>query len=241
MAYPVMARKTDVIADPVADTLAGAANRSLLPIEGSACWRLLGAVGKRGSTNAMKARASRGRSAMSRIALIAVIWLAPVANAAASERVPRSLGAKTGTVVEVAQDYPPGTIVILSEMRTLDLVLSRSRAIRYRIGVGRDGFRWRGVVRVGRKAEWPEWRPPAEMRARAPELPELVPAGPFNPMGARGIYLYRGSADTLYRIHGTNEQSTVGGFASSGCFRMSNADVIDLYERVKIGATVVVK
>ncbi len=125
MAYPVMARKTDVIADPVADTLAGAANRSLLPIEGSACWRLLGAVGKRGSTNAMKARASRGRSAMSRIALIAVIWLAPVANAAASERVPRSLGAKTRAVVEVAQDYPPGTIVILSQMRTLDLVLSR--------------------------------------------------------------------------------------------------------------------
>ena len=112
---------------------------------------------------------------------------------------------------------------------------------RYGIGVGRDGFRWSGVVKVGHKAEWPDWRPPAEMKARAPDLPELVPAGPLNPLGARGIYLYRGNADTLYRIHGTNDQSTVGGFASSGCFRMSNADVIDLYSRVKVGATVIVK
>ncbi|WEX91363.1 L,D-transpeptidase [Sinorhizobium garamanticum] len=173
-------------------------------------------------------------------AAIASIGLTPSADAA-GERVPRSLGPRTRVVVATPQDYPPGTIIILSDKRTLDLVLSRSRAIRYRIGVGRDGFRWSGVVRVGRKAEWPDWRPPAEMKARAPELPELVPAGPFNPMGARGIYLYRGGADTLYRIHGTNEQSTVGEFASSGCFRMSNADVIDLFDRVRIGATVVVK
>ena len=128
-----------------------------------------------------------------------------------------------------------------SQEWTLDLVISGNRAIRYRIGVGRDGFRWNGVVKVGRKAEWPDWRPPAEMKARAPELPELVPPGPFNPLGARGIYLYQGSADTLYRIHGTNEQSTVGQFASSGCFRMSNADIIDLYGRVTVGATVIVK
>ncbi|WFU50351.1 L,D-transpeptidase (plasmid) [Sinorhizobium terangae] len=182
---------------------------------------------------------------MSRVALIvaatAAIGLAPLAGVVASERVPRTLGHRTGIVVAATQDYPPGTIVIHSSKRTLDLVLSRSRAIRYRIGVGRDGFRWSGVVRIGHKAEWPDWRPPAEMRARAPELPELVPAGPFNPMGARGIYLYREGTDTLYRIHGTNEQSTVGEFASSGCFRMSNADVIELFERVKIGATVVVK
>jgi lipoprotein-anchoring transpeptidase ErfK/SrfK len=171
----------------------------------------------------------------------AILGLVFFAGAAASERVPRDLGPRTGTVVAAAQDYPSGTVVILSDKRTLDLVLSGNRAIRYRIGVGRDGFRWRGVVRVGRKTEWPDWRPPAEMKARAPELPELVPAGPFNPMGARGIDLYREGADTLYRIHGTNEQSTVGDFASSGCFRMSNADVIDLYDRVKIGAKVVVK
>jgi lipoprotein-anchoring transpeptidase ErfK/SrfK len=175
----------------------------------------------------------------------AVLVLVPLAfpssGEAASARVPRNLGQTTATVVNAAQAHPAGTIVISSDKRTLDLVLNNSSAIRYRIGVGRDGFRWSGVVKVGRKAEWPDWRPPAEMKARSPELPELVPAGPFNPMGARGIYLYRGSADTLYRIHGTNEQSTVGEFASSGCFRMSNADVIDLYNRVKLGATVVVK
>lgn len=166
----------------------------------------------------------------------------PMSTAAlASGLVPRSLGKKTGAVVEIGTDYPAGTIVIASQARTLDLVISDKRAMRYRIGVGRDGFRWSGVVKVGRKAEWPDWRPPAEMKARAPELPELVPPGPFNPLGARGIYLYRGSADTLYRIHGTNEQSTVGQFASSGCFRMSNADIIDLYERVMVGATVIVK
>ncbi len=159
----------------------------------------------------------------------------------ASGQVPRNLGPATGAVVTNGQNYPAGTIVIDSKDRTLDLVVSGNRAIRYRIGVGRDGFRWSGVVKVGHKAEWPDWRPPTEMRARAPDLPELVPAGPFNPLGARGIYLYRGNADTLYRIHGTNDQSTVGGFASSGCFRMSNTDVIDLYSRVKVGATVIVK
>lgn len=159
----------------------------------------------------------------------------------ASGLVPRSLGPRTSAAVTVEKNYPAGTIVIVSENRTLDLIISGNRAIRYKIAVGRDGFRWSGVVKVGRKAEWPEWRPPAEMKARAPELPELVPAGPFNPLGARGIYLYRGTADTLYRIHGTNDQSTVGNFASSGCFRMSNADVIDLYDRVKVGATVIVR
>ncbi|MCV9961697.1 L,D-transpeptidase [Pararhizobium sp. BT-229] len=170
------------------------------------------------------------------------LGLATVSTAAlASGQVPRNLGPATATTVTVGQSHPAGTIVIDSKDRTLDLVVSGNRAIRYRIGVGRDGFRWSGVVKVGHKAEWPDWRPPAEMRARAPDLPELVPAGPFNPLGARGIYLYRGNADTLYRIHGTNDQSTVGGFASSGCFRMSNADVIDLYSRVKVGATVIVK
>ncbi|OAP37683.1 hypothetical protein AU381_12915 [Sinorhizobium glycinis] len=176
------------------------------------------------------------------ICAVFVLGLVNLAGGAlASQQVPRNLGPSTATIVSAGQSYPPGTIVVLSDKRTLDLVLSGDRAVRYRIGVGRDGFRWSGVVRVGRKAEWPDWRPPAEMKERVPGLPELVPAGPFNPMGARGIYLYRGNADTLYRIHGTNEQSTVGEFASSGCFRMSNADVIDLYKRVKVGATVVVK
>ena len=171
----------------------------------------------------------------------ALALIASPATVLATGLVPRSLGPATGTVVTAEQKYPAGTIVIVSDNRTLDLVVSGNRAIRYRIGVGRDGFRWSGVVKVGRKAEWPDWRPPAEMKARVAGLPELVPAGPLNPMGARGIYLYRGKADTLYRIHGTNEQSTVGDFASSGCFRMSNADVIDLYDRVKVGTTVIVK
>lgn len=174
------------------------------------------------------------------VLLMGALTLAPPPTLA-SGSVPRSLGPKTGAMVTIEKDYPAGTIVVVSQARTLDLVLPGKRAIRYQIGVGRDGFRWTGVVRVGRKAEWPDWRPPAEMKARAPELPELVPPGPFNPLGARGIYLYRGGADTLYRIHGTNEQSTVGQFASSGCFRMSNADIIDLYGRVKVGATVIVK
>ncbi len=183
----------------------------------------------------------RGRWTRAVLLLIALALTSVPTGALAGGTVPRSLGPKTSAVVTIEYKYPTGTIIVGSQGRTLDLVISGNRAIRYRIGVGRDGFRWSGVVKVGRKAEWPDWRPPAEMKARAPELPELVPPGPFNPLGARGIYLYRGSADTLYRIHGTNEQSTVGQFASSGCFRMSNADIIDLYGRVTVGATVIVK
>lgn len=194
----------------------------------------------RAQESRMPGRQGRWRSWM--ICAVLVLGLVDLADeAVAKQQVPRSLGPSSATIVTAEQSHPPGTIVVLSDKRTLDLVLSHDRALRYRIGVGRDGFRWSGVVKVGKKSEWPDWRPPAEMKARVPGLPELVPAGPFNPMGARGIYLYRGNADTLYRIHGTNEQSTVGEFASSGCFRMSNTDVIDLYKRVKVGATVVVK
>ncbi|RUM06465.1 L,D-transpeptidase [Rhizobium chutanense] len=184
-------------------------------------------------TGRLRSRAAAG--------LVVLAILAAAGSAAAAGLVPRSLGPTTSAVVTIEKSYAAGTIVIVSGNRTLDLVISEGRAIRYKIGVGRDGFRWSGTVKVGRKAEWPDWRPPAEMKARAAGLPDLVPAGPLNPLGARGIYLYKGGADTLYRIHGTNEQSTVGGFASSGCFRMSNADVIDLYERVKVGSTVIVK
>lgn len=197
--------------------------------------------GSSGSVDRSSAGFGRGRSTRA-VLLLSVLALTPAATGAlAGGTVPRSLGPKTSTIVTIEKKYASGTIVVGSQERTLDLVISGNRAIRYRIGVGRDGFRWSGVVKVGRKAEWPDWRPPAEMKAREPELPELVPPGPFNPLGARGIYLYRGSADTLYRIHGTNEQSTVGQFASSGCFRMSNADIIDLYGRVKVGAMVIVK
>lgn len=130
----------------------------------------------------------------------------------------------------------PGTIVVDTPDRFLYLVLGQGKAIRYAIGVGREGFAWAGRVRITRKAEWPNWRPPKEMLARDPSLPEFMPGGLDNPLGARALYL----GNTLYRIHGTDEPSTIGRFVSSGCIRMLNADVIDLYNRVSVGTRVVV-
>lgn len=130
----------------------------------------------------------------------------------------------------------PGTIVIDTPNTYLYYVLGSGRAVRYGIGVGRDGFRWSGTQRVARKAEWPDWHPPAEMVARQPYLPRFMAGGPSNPLGARALYL----GNSIYRIHGTNAPSTIGGRVSSGCIRMLNEDVTDLYERVKIGAKVVV-
>lgn len=171
-------------------------------------------------------------------ALAVAAWAVP---ASAIDRVPRTLGRTTRQQVTLHNAYAPGTIIISTDKRTLDYVTGGRTALQYTIGVGRDGFRWSGTVKVGRKEEWPSWRPPAEMKARAPDLPDLVPPGPFNPLGARGIYLYKDGHDTLYRIHGTNDGSSVGGYVSSGCFRMTNSDVIDLYNRVRIGATVIVR
>lgn len=155
--------------------------------------------------------------------------------------VPRSLGKTTKRIVETGTAEKPGTIIISNKNRTLDYVIAPGKVARYTVGVGRDGFVWDGVVAVGRKAEWPNWRPPAEMLKRDPELPELVPPGPYNPLGARAIYLYDGGRDTLYRIHGTNDGDSVGGYVSSGCFRMTNKDVIELYDEVNIGTKVIVK
>ncbi|AEH87105.1 MULTISPECIES: L,D-transpeptidase [Mesorhizobium] len=135
----------------------------------------------------------------------------------------------------------PGTIIIRKDEKALYLVTRQGQALRYKISVGRDGFGWTGVVKVGAKTEWPQWRPPKEMRARQPELPEMVPAGPYNPLGARALYLSRDGHDTLYRIHGTNDPSGVGFDGTSGCFRLTNTDVIDLFKRVPIGAKVVVQ
>jgi len=143
-------------------------------------------------------------------------------------------------IVANPTSYGPGTIVVDTRSKFLYLVLGGGRAIRYGIGVGREGFGWRGVTTVGRKAPWPDWRPPAEMRARQPHLPVLVKGGPDNPLGARALYLYRGKRDTLYRIHGTNERWSIGRSVSSGCFRMLNEDVVDLYRRVPVGTRVVV-
>ena len=139
---------------------------------------------------------------------------------------------------EVAYDGPhkPGTIIIDTPQRFLFLIQPGGRALRYGIGVGRPGFSWAGVKTVSRKAEWPSWTPPAEMLKRRPDLPRFMEGGPENPMGARALYL----GSSLYRIHGTNEPNTIGQAVSSGCIRMTNEDVTDLYERVRVGAKVLV-
>ena len=138
--------------------------------------------------------------------------------------------------VDYPTSEPANTIIVDTANTYLYFVIGNGQAIRYGIGVGREGFTWSGRERVSRMAEWPNWRPPADMLARNPDLPDFVPGGLDNPLGARALYL----GDTLYRIHGTNEPSSIGTFASSGCIRMLNADVIDLYRRVSVGTQVVV-
>ena len=130
----------------------------------------------------------------------------------------------------------PGTLVVDTPERFLFLVEPHGKALRYGIGVGRPGFEWAGVKRVSRKAEWPDWTPPPQMLLRRPDLPRHMAGGPDNPLGARALYL----GSSLYRIHGTNEPSTIGHNVSSGCIRMMNDDVIDLYNRVPVGAKVIV-
>jgi lipoprotein-anchoring transpeptidase ErfK/SrfK len=134
-------------------------------------------------------------------------------------------------------NYAPGTIFINTAERRLYLILANGQALRYGIGVGRDGFRWGGTHRISAKKEWPGWTPPAQMRARRRDLPSHMAGGIENPLGARALYL----GSTLYRIHGSNEPETIGQAVSSGCFRMTNEDVTDLYSRVSVGTTVVVK
>jgi lipoprotein-anchoring transpeptidase ErfK/SrfK len=141
------------------------------------------------------------------------------------------------TSVIYPTNYAPGTIVINTAERRLYLIEPGGQALRYGIGVGRDGFRWGGVHRISAKKEWPGWTPPAEMRRRRPDLPGHMAGGIDNPLGARALYL----GSTLYRIHGSNEPETIGQAVSSGCFRMTNEDVTDLYGRVSVGTTVIVK
>ena len=133
-----------------------------------------------------------------------------------------------------------GTITVNTRTRKLYLSLGNGRAVEYGIGVGRQGFDWKGNATIGRKAVWPGWTPPAEMLKRRPDLPKHMEGGIENPLGARALYLFQGSKDTLFRIHGTNEPDTIGHAVSSGCIRMLNADVVDLYQRVQKGAKVVV-
>ena len=141
------------------------------------------------------------------------------------------------TTVSFAGDHRPGTIVINTAERRLYLVQGNGRALRYGIGVGRPGFSWKGTHRVTAKREWPSWTPPAAMLRRQPNLPRHMPGGVDNPLGARALYL----GSTLYRIHGSNEPHTIGQAVSSGCFRMTNDDVVHLYNQVNVGTTVIVR
>jgi lipoprotein-anchoring transpeptidase ErfK/SrfK len=148
-------------------------------------------------------------------------------------------------IVAFATSEHTGTIVIKTRERMLYLVQPGAKAIAYGIGVGRAGFRWSGKARIGNKSEWPAWHPPKEMIERerkqyGRELPERMEGGPENPLGARALYLYVGNKDTLYRIHGTNAPKTIGQALSSGCIRMLNEEIIDLYDRVDIDTKVVV-
>lgn len=140
------------------------------------------------------------------------------------------------TVVDYDGGHKPGTIVIDTNARFLYLVQNDGTARRYGVGVGKPGFEWAGTHKITRKAEWPDWRPPAEMRKRRPDLPTFMAGGPQNPLGARALYL----GSTLYRIHGSNQPWTIGHAVSSGCIRMRNEDVTDLYERVRVGTRVIV-
>ena len=146
-------------------------------------------------------------------------------------------------LVDYSTPELPGTIIVDPEHRFLYLVLGSGRAKRYGIGVGREGFGWSGTATIKRKAEWPRWVPPKEMIARDPKAarwPDGMPGGPDNPLGARALYLYQGEVDTLFRIHGTPEAGSIGRAVSSGCIRMLNADVAELFDRVEIGTKVIV-
>jgi lipoprotein-anchoring transpeptidase ErfK/SrfK len=138
--------------------------------------------------------------------------------------------------VNYATNEAPGTVIVDTQNTYLYYVLGGGQAIRYGIGVGREGFTWSGVKTVERKSEWPDWTPPPEMIARSPYLPRFMAGGVTNPLGARAMYL----SGSFYRIHGTNAPATIGSRATAGCIRMVNEDVIDLYDRVKVGAKVVV-
>jgi lipoprotein-anchoring transpeptidase ErfK/SrfK len=139
-------------------------------------------------------------------------------------------------VVNFKEAHEPGTIVVKTAERRLYLVLEDGKAMRYGVGVGRKGFTWTGTHSITLKREWPDWRPPTAMLRRRPDLPRYMRGGIANPLGARAMYI----GDTEYRIHGSNEPGTIGTAVSSGCIRLTNADVVDLYKRVKVGAKVVV-
>ncbi len=156
-------------------------------------------------------------------------WFAELFGGAREQAIPRQ-------IIEWNADYPPGTVVVSTRQRRLYYVLGNERAIRYGVGVGRDGFTWSAEKKVSMVREWPGWSPPPQMLKRRPDLPRYMKGGIDNPLGARAIYL----GSSMYRIHGSNEPETIGSAVSSGCIRMTNEDVVDLAERVKVGTRVVV-
>ena len=155
-------------------------------------------------------------------------------------RLQREYQSSTREIVADPTNERPGTITVDTENRYLYLSLANGEAVRYGVGVGREGFTWKGRTRIGRKETWPAWTPPSEMLKRRPDLPRHMAGGEDNPLGARAMYLYNGNRDTMFRIHGSNEPWTIGHAVSSGCIRMTNEDVSDLFTRVKVGTTVVV-
>jgi lipoprotein-anchoring transpeptidase ErfK/SrfK len=160
-------------------------------------------------------------------------WLAMVPKAQEDLRYERYL-------IDDPTGEAPGTIVVDTKERFLYYVMENRKAIRYGVAVGDEAYGWTGTAQVARKAEWPNWNPPAEMKARWPHV-HAMEGGPENPLGARALYLFEGNKDTLYRIHGTNEPAKIGLAVSSGCIRMRNIDVIDLYNRTALGAKVIVR
>ncbi len=165
-----------------------------------------------------------------------VVLVPPGAGTAVATRPSEAFGFKRGKLVDYATDKPAGSVIVVTGQHALYFVLGSGKAIRYRVATAKPGFEWKGSHKVSSKTVWPDWRPPVEMRQRRPELPAFMAGGPENPLGARAIYL----GSSIYRIHGTNEPSSIGKSASSGCIRMLNADVQELYRNIKLGALVVV-
>jgi lipoprotein-anchoring transpeptidase ErfK/SrfK len=144
------------------------------------------------------------------------------------------------SIVDYHRKEAPGSIVVDTDARYLYYVLDGGKAIRYGVTVGEDALNWSGIARIGRKEEWPTWTPTADIKKRMGDIPSFVAGGPANPMGARALYLFEGNKDTLFRIHGTNQPEYIGQAISSGCIRLTNEDIIDLYTRAKPGSIVVV-
>lgn len=158
------------------------------------------------------------------------------ASAPATEQVALQEDVLRGKIVNFTTAKPKGSIIIVAKKNVLYFVLGNGRAVMYRVATAKKGFEWTGTHKVSAKSKWPDWRPPTEMRKRRPDLPTFMAGGPDNPLGARAMYL----GSTIYRIHGTNEPTSIGKSASSGCIRMLNADVTELYSFVKVGAEVIV-